>query len=1121
MKRVIIFAVVVLGILSPLAPTLSFAQTEESASAKSDPSVLQQYQTLKGQQKEHRDASPKLAAEMFSDEVLTYGGTPEEMTFLSEQIDYANRLLSILEPFKKNRREEFYKEKLEIILLYNRIDNQQAALTHLESIIGDLTEALAGQPENLLPLQLMHASLLSGVGLGQVAINTAVPAFGAEQSRIMSLDYSSDNFVSLITLSEKFEIVANVLRGAGEADDVVRFLDDIVDKASEYFAQCASSNDAKTCKYAKSHIDRLRVQIADYYKTHMYYNGASIDEHHVKLWAQKEIDLRLIIFEGAIERCEKRLEEDRECRSYFLRTQAGDMITAYGHLGEDEPILSIFEKAYTLATDWSESISFKDAMESYTSAAINSNQPQRAIDFLKSYGLSGNVQQTENAEIWKARYAELEPDFESGTNLEEPQLRERTEAALNAFGDNSSQYRFALGSLGLYLHNKGDREAIALSRKLYDMSYEPDFLGKTDYQRVYHAADNLLTTYRHFDGDKKAIEELDALLKLPDEEIWIQYWQDRLQDGRIRLDAELDFWYRLAQLKGDIGIVSQAQHISVFVALGLMARNYSINSDPHSEEEFRKQVSGDVGLFQQNPRQPFEFSGNLSWDEIEAGNLSMEEKNEYRRYAFVVMQLASIDSASLAVSRSAAEKLAVASGAADLLTARKAIMARFKSKMKGDNPYNDLASNTRAIVALAPDYLKISRPSALDDEAAMDMLASDEATVLIVPTDEGTHIFAVTDKGLTWKRSELTHSDITTAVKKLRATLDQSLSNDGSGYFKAFDFKTSSQLYNALFRPILPALEGRDQLFISAGGALSSLPFGVLVSSDVSDDPAQAETLRNAPWLDNQFALTQIPSLQSLQRLRSQSATLSAPTRTLDGFGAPALDGNFQSSDMRPEDIEASERSAGYVMANVTELKKLSPLSGARRELNALRRVLGVRAADKALRLQDAATETAVKIADLSDTKVLAFATHGLMSGEIDSIAEPGLVFTPPDVPTNKDDGYLTASETAQLTLNAEWVILSACNTASGGEPGGAGLSGLAQAFFFAGADRLLATHWPVRDDVAVQLVPEIFNQLNANTNLSRSEALRKSVEVLRNDMSDPSKAHPAAWAPFVLVGDR
>ena len=97
-------------------------------------------------------------------------------------------------------------------------------------------------------------------------------------------------------------------------------------------------------------------------------------------------------------------------------------------------------------------------------------------------------------------------------------------------------------------------------------------------------------------------------------------------------------------------------------------------------------------------------------------------------------------------------------------------------------------------------------------------------------------------------------------------------------------------------------------------------------------------------------------------------------------------------------------------------------------------------------------------------------ATHGLVAGDVKGIGEPALVLTIPATPTADDDGLLTASEVAQLKLNADWVVLSACNTMAGDRPGAEALSGLARAFFYAGSRALLVSHWTVESNAAARL---------------------------------------------------
>src|SRR5262249_4213985 len=118
-----------------------------------------------------------------------------------------------------------------------------------------------------------------------------------------------------------------------------------------------------------------------------------------------------------------------------------------------------------------------------------------------------------------------------------------------------------------------------------------------------------------------------------------------------------------------------------------------------------------------------------------------------------------------------------------------------------------------------------------------------------------------------------------------------------------------------------------------------------------------------------------------------------------------------------------------------------------------------------------------------------------------------------------EDDGLLTASEIAQLHLDADWIVLSACNTAAGDKGDAEAFSGLARAFFYAKARALLVSHWYVNSDAAVKLTTRAFAELSSNPQIGRAEALRRSmVELITK--GQPREAHPANWAPFVLVGE-
>ena len=175
------------------------------------------------------------------------------------------------------------------------------------------------------------------------------------------------------------------------------------------------------------------------------------------------------------------------------------------------------------------------------------------------------------------------------------------------------------------------------------------------------------------------------------------------------------------------------------------------------------------------------------------------------------------------------------------------------------------------------------------------------------------------------------------------------------------------------------------------------------------------------------------------------------------------------------------------------------------------------------------ASEKVVKSMDLSDRRVIAFATHALVPGDLDGLQQPALALSAPSITGDQEDGLLTMGEVLKLKLNADWVVLSACNTGAAAGEGAEALSGLGRAFFYAGARSILASMWPVETTSAYKLTTGIFKNQEENSGLSRAAALRKSILALIDGpgLTDESTgqtvasyAHPLFWAPFILVGD-
>ncbi len=410
-----------------------------------------------------------------------------------------------------------------------------------------------------------------------------------------------------------------------------------------------------------------------------------------------------------------------------------------------------------------------------------------------------------------------------------------------------------------------------------------------------------------------------------------------------------------------------------------------------------------------------------------------------------------------------------------------------------------------------PDYAELTSRVPLTLADAQDLLRPREVLLSYVVGEYNTLAILVHRDGVHLRRITVSEADLARAVAKLRGALDP-----GAGVslnaLPEFDFQTAHRLYTQLIAPFEEELADAAHVLVVPDGALESLPFSVLVSEAVPAATGLAR-YRDAPWLAKRFAFTTLPSISSLRALR-RFARQSAASKPFLGVGDPALDGATGSG----RKIALSRLFSEQGIADTDLLRRAPSLPESADELRAIAATLG--AAETSLVLGTEATETWVKSSPLSDYRVLAFATHGLVSGEIDGLAEPALLLTPPKTGTLRDDGLLTASEIAQLSLDADWVILSACNTAaSDGTPGAEGLSGLAKAFFYSGSRSLLVSHWPVVSEAAVSLTTAMLSEAQ-KPGVGRAEAQRRSMMRMLDDTRRPYFAHPLFWAPFVVVGE-
>lgn len=414
-----------------------------------------------------------------------------------------------------------------------------------------------------------------------------------------------------------------------------------------------------------------------------------------------------------------------------------------------------------------------------------------------------------------------------------------------------------------------------------------------------------------------------------------------------------------------------------------------------------------------------------------------------------------------------------------------------------------------------PDYFQLLQPKVPNPSEIAKLLSDKEVFISLLPTESETYIFAVASDGrVLFKTSSLTQSDIQRMVQKIRATLDVATLGTQA---PNFDVKTSFELYQQLFQPIDSLMQGKRHLIIAASGSLGQIPFSVL--------PTQAQKPNaETAWLARQFAVSHIPSASSWASLKrlEQSPT---GTQAMMAWGDPLFNPKLASVASAPNVVRSvltQRKDENFdidkVKVDVVRYSEVPPLPETRDEVLALAKTLNADPKSDVF-LGKFATRESVMAASadgrLAKKKVVVFATHGLLAGDLPHLDQPALAMaTPEQVGLSP---LLTLEDVLGLKLNADWVVLSACNTAGADGRVEEAMSGLARGFFYAGSRSLLVTHWSVESESAMQLTTSTFDAYQNDPKIQRAEALR--IAMLKV-MQEKRFAHPAFWAPYALVGE-
>jgi CHAT domain-containing protein/tetratricopeptide (TPR) repeat protein len=440
-----------------------------------------------------------------------------------------------------------------------------------------------------------------------------------------------------------------------------------------------------------------------------------------------------------------------------------------------------------------------------------------------------------------------------------------------------------------------------------------------------------------------------------------------------------------------------------------------------------------------------------------------------------------------------------------------------------------------------PQYAQLINPKPVGIAETRARLQDGEVLVSTYFTGGKGYVWAVPKDGaVAFAAAAASEAEITQLVDRVHRSVNAEAASISE--IPAFDVGVAHSLYAALLEPVAAGWRNAKDMVVVPHGTLGRLPFSLLVTKATTQpeekpDAPRFAGYREVPFLIRDVAVTHVPSVTAFVSLRSVPPA-AAGRKPFIGFGDPWFSKEQAEAALRSQEeakIQLASAAAPIVMRAApktqglpsAELAQLPRLPDTATEVREIARALGADP-DADVILGTKASEKAVRSMKLDDRRVVMFATHGLIPGELDGLNEPALALASPEIRGVEGDGLLTVDKILSLKLDADWVVLSACNTAAGEGGGAEAVSGLGRAFFYAGARALLVTHWPVETVSARKLTTDLFRRQAASQSLSRAAALREAaVEMIgKGEHTDDTGkplfvySHPLFWAPFALIGD-
>ncbi len=329
---------------------------------------------------------------------------------------------------------------------------------------------------------------------------------------------------------------------------------------------------------------------------------------------------------------------------------------------------------------------------------------------------------------------------------------------------------------------------------------------------------------------------------------------------------------------------------------------------------------------------------------------------------------------------------------------------------------------------------------------------------------------------------------------------------------------TGKVVSDLILKPLASQLTAK-RLIIIPDGALFYLPFGALPAQLKAN---QRQTRSTPAYLIEQFELTFEPSASTLVALRETFQNRTRPNQTAFVLANPIFsttDDRFKGAAKK----QTASKTEAAQLRTYQEERLLSavgdtwlPIPGTSEQAKVIRQLAG----PNRCRVVEgfAASKKFLTQTDLSPFRIVHFATHGRFDSTRPEFS--GLVLSLVDEQAQKQPGYFLSQEIYNLKLNADLVVLSACESGLGKELKGEGVIGLTRAFMYAGSPRVIASLWSVSDSSTAELMKRFYHHLLSKTNpLPPAQALQKAqIEMLTD--KNPKWRLPFHWAAFQLQGE-